>query len=283
MSNNADIDLNGYTLTLNNVVRVSTEGAENSIVVKFQNGTIKSKTMANYNKPALDHNAIELYNKSSLTLDKVNLDSDLGGIFAVNYESDITLTLNESVVTAGGNYGLSTNASTKNGPLSNNIIFKITKSKVKMIETATAGDNLAICFNVGGHVEINDSDIIADRQGILLRTGETHKISNTTISATGKNNTDKEYLSGNWSGGNEVPLAALVIGNRSASYKLGTTAFLDNVTLNTPEKNSAEKTYFDMYIYQNDERYPVSVTLTGNKPSKINQEASRNGASYVIK
>ena len=269
------IDLNGKTLTLNNNFSIIEANAV------INNGSLN----VNYDE-TLDKNAIQLFKNSSLELNKVTMESNVGGIFAVNNEDNVSLKLNESTVKAHGYYGLGTNATV---PSAVNVTFEITKSTIIVENTeetagSDAGDNTGILFNVNGQVIIKDSNIKAGGQGIILRTGGTeenkpHMITGTIIEATGENKKPKDYINETWGGGNNIPLAALVIGNRSTgAYALGTTVVLNNVELKAPEKNTVGKEYFDMFIYQNNETYPVSVTLTGAKPSRINEDM--NDAIY---
>ena len=93
---------------------------------------------------------------------------------------------------------------------------------------------------------------------------------------------DKEY-DGAWGSGNEVPLSAVVVGNRSASYQYPTTINFADVKITAPEANMASKAYFEMYVYQNDETNTVSAsgTVESTNEYTVNTE-SMNGASYTV-
>ena len=102
--------------------------------------------------------------------------------------------------------------------------------------------------------------------------------------ATGKNSKNN-YLDVNWGGGNEVPLAAIVIGNRSSNYQYPTNVEFDNVTVSAPEKNSTDQTYYLVYCYQNDTTNTVTIKGTlkraeGAAAEFINSE-NNNGVNLT--
>ena len=67
-----------------------------------------------------------------------------------------------------------------------------------------------------------------------------------------------------------------------SSYQYKTSVELNNVTINNPDKNNAEKGYYSMYVYQNDTNNTVSVTgtLSSNSKSKVND--NKNNATYSV-
>ena len=219
----------------------------------------------------------------------MNYTSNITGIFAVNNNDHITLNITDnSIVEVDGYYALGTNATQPD--VSNNINFKITDSTITSAEAeGTAGDNTAILFNVQGRVTIENSTVSGDRQAMIARGGN-YVFTNTTFEATGENSinkTDKgNYLNENyWGSGNEVPLAALVIGNNSTSaYDYSTSAELTNVTIKAPEKNNEDVDYYGIYVWQNNDTDKVSVsgTLSAESTKKVNTE-NMNNATYDVK
>lgn len=270
ISSSTQINLQGRTLTINDI-KIKTSGDSNTEVV-FRNGKIQ-RTSQNIN---IFSPTIVAYDNTKLVLDGVELSTNQTGLMVADCNKNVTIEVLNSKITAAL-YGISTNASK---PTSDNIKIKISNSEITT--KSSDGDNTGVLFNVIGSVEIENSTITGDRQALILRGGEGHKITNSTLVVTGNNSITTEYINENWNSGNEVPLASLVIGNRSGSYQYKTSVELNNVTINNPDKNNAEKGYYSMYVYQNDTNNTVSVTgtLSSNSKSKVND--NKNNATYSV-
>lgn len=229
---------------------------------------------------------IELTSDSWLCLDNVEYRTEKQGIavakFACNARIDV---LNGSKVFAKI-YGIVTNAAVDStGKVSENIKVNVIGSSVST-EGSDKGDDVAILFNVKGSVCIEDSEILGDRQAVILRGGEGHVIRNSTLRVTGNNEVSKEYLDGYWGGGNEVPLAVLVVGNRSKEgYRYPTSVVLDGARISAPEKNNAEKNYFAMYVYQSERMTLNTVKVEGTvrySGECSNVNSNMNGAAFAL-
>ena len=274
------IDLNQKILNVNSFITLNTSSERYE--VEFSNGTINA-SISNY---GAGYSAITLNGDTSISLNNVDMTSNIVGIFAMNNQNNISIRLNDSSLTTNGYYALGTNAKQPNP--SDNVTMIIKNSYVtvdRSSDTSFAspkdGDSTAICFNVKGSVIIEGSVIKADRQAVMLRGGEGHLIKDSTLETTGANNISSDYISSAWKSGNEVPLAALVIGNRTSSaYSYPTSVELDNVTLKAPEKNKAEKPYYGIYVYQckqsDGDSYPVSVEGT------ISDESTNNIVNPIM-
>ncbi len=267
-----DIALDGHKLSSKAIINVA--GAE----VVISGGLLDVANGAD----GRNTNAINLSADSSLTLDAVEFTSNINGIFCVNQNNNVTLNVvNGSSITAKGPYGIGTNASEPDP--SQNVRILIDDSSVTSI--AEGGDNTAILFNVNGGVTIINSTIKADRQAIVARGGE-YSFRNSTFEVTGENTIVNEYLDGNWGSGNEVPLAAIVAGNRSSSaYGNPTDMELENVTITlVKDTNNASKPYHAIYVYQNNDeaKYQVSVTGTLAAESATNVNEDKGGATYSV-
>lgn len=274
ISSSTQINLQGRTLTINDI-KIKTSGDSNTEVV-FRNGKIQ-RTSQNIN---IFSPTIAAYDNTKLVLDGVELSTNQTGLMVADCNKNVTIEVLNSKITAAL-YGISTNASK---PTSDNIKIKISNSEITT--KSSDGDNTGILFNVIGSVEIENSTITGDRQALILRGGEGHKITNSTLVATGENKITDEYTAsdntGIWKSGNEVPLASLVIGNRSSSYQYKTSVELNNVTINNPDKNKDNRTYYSIYVYQNDTNNTVSVTgtLSSTSQNKVNTE--KNSADYSV-
>lgn len=289
-SKDACINLNEHTLTLHNPIYLV--GGENEFDVVFYDGKlvmdVSLETGAykdsdgNSTTLGLDRNAVNVEKNGTFSLVGVELTSNIGGLFAVNNEDNSTINVLGSKVYASGYYGIGTNAS---APESINVVIKIVGSEVVVEKNdRNGGDTTGLLFNVKGHVEITNSTIKAHRHAVILRGGEGHKISKSTLVSTGDNSIVEEYVDVTWKAGNEVPLAALVIGNRhNKSYQYKTSVELDDVTIEAPEKNKKNKGYFAIYVYQNDATNTVSVSGTvkfAETNNKVNSE--KNSAAYKV-
>lgn len=185
-----------------------------------------------------------------------------------------------------GYYGIGTNATIPNPSKDIKIVIK--NSSIETFGTEN-GDNTAVLFNVQGSVKITDgSTITGDRQAVILRGGEGHIIKDSTLKTSGKYDKEGEYTNGKRGPGNEVPLAALVVGNRSTSaYDYKTSVELENVIIDAPEKNAATnaKDYYAIYVWQNNTTNTVSVTGTvkfAETNNKVNTD-KMNDATYTVK
>lgn len=266
ISSSTQINLQGRTLTVTDI-KIKTSGDSNTEVV-FRNGKIL-RTSQNIN---IFSPTIAAYDNTKLVLDGVELSTNQTGLMVADCNKNVTIEVLNSKITAAL-YGISTNASK---PTSDNIKIKISNSDITT--KSSDGDNTGILFNVKGSVEIENSVITGDRQALILRGGEGHKITNSTLVVTGNNSITKEYTSGNWGSGNEVPLASLVIGNRSSSaYDYNTSAELNNVTIDNPDIGK----YYSIYVFQNNgKKVSVTGTLSSTSENKVNSD--KNGADYSV-
>ena len=266
------IDLAGHALT--STVRLAlTNGAD----VTFSNGSVN----LNVEGFSETQSALRLYSGSSLTLDDVDFSSNIVGLFFVYQNDNTTMRiLNGSTVkTTAGAYAIGTNATEPNPSAA--VTLEISNSTVSSAESTASADT-AILFNVNGVVNISNSTISGKKQALILRggaTGSVHHITNSTLEAKGVASVDNDYLDGNWSTGNGVPLAALVIGNRSASaYKHDVSVELSNVTIKIPTAESP--VYHGIYVWQNDDG--TSVNVSGSCASATTVNAEKNGATFNV-
>ena len=234
--------------------------------------TIKNGNITGSNRVA----AFTQYANSHLILDKVNVNYKAQAVvFLYQGSNPAWLEVKNSALT-NNVYGIGTNASK-----GTDYVY-ITIDNSKVTTTSSDQDNTAILFNVPGKLEIkNDSVISGERQGLIVRGGEA-TISNSTIISSGSSISYADYSDSDWKTGNEVPLAALVIGNRSNAYKYPTTVTLDNVKLSTPNEESERKL---MYVYQNEGAPEVTVrgTLNGlyDAEAKENKRIFFNDATSI--
>ena len=91
------------------------------------------------------------------------------------------------------------------------VVIKLKDST--FVAAAQDGDNCAVMINVPGTLNIDNCTITGDRQAVLVRAG-TATITNSDIKTTGKYaKAASQYHEEAWKSGNEVPAAALTVGN----------------------------------------------------------------------
>ena len=275
---NFDIALNGKKLS--STAQFIIKGAE----VSFSNGSL------DMNCDSLDksNSSLQLLENSVLNLSAVKYTSNVTGIFAVNNNDNVVVNITDnSVVDVDGYYALGTNATKPDESM--NVKFNIADSIITSAGAdGTGGDNTAILFNVHGGVTLTNSTVSGDRQAMIARGGE-HVFTNTSFEATGKNSIDRtgegNYLNQDWGSGNEVPLAALVIGNRNDSaYDYPTSAELENVIIKAPKTNEAGVEYDGIYVWQNDGTNTVSVsgTISSSESTNTSVNDDKHGATYNV-
>lgn len=267
------VDLNQKTLTVQ-----SDSSSSVNADITLKNGNINAVGYA------YGVGAISIESNSNLIMDHVNYTSEGCGIVIDAQTNDASVSINNSVIRAEGYNAIGTNASRNSttGKTSENIRVTIKNSTVTA-DMSTASqysyDCVAVLFNIPGTVVIEDSTLTGDRQALILRGGEGHVVRNSILNVVGTGDITKEYLNGNWGSGNEVPLAALVIGNRGSAYAYPVSVTLDSVELKTPEKNGADKPFFGIYVWQNSDSYSVSVSGSIDSSSTNKTvNSNKNGA-----
>ena len=219
------IDLNGYTLTTNGCIDVL-DGSE----LKLKNGEVVSTE-----KGGSGVQIIRLESYAGVSLDNINMSGATFGIFPAGDAS--YLTINNSSISSV--VGIGTNAG---GEYSNNI-------KVTINSSTISGDETAVWINVPGTLEINDSTIEGGCQVLMVRAG-TAIVKNSTLKLTSVDNTPIESkkafmlkadaaigsvtCKSGWTGGNNIPFGALVVGDyNTSSYNNTATCTLYNTTVST--------------------------------------------------
>ena len=202
---NVSIDLNGKTLTVTGNDPYINAGES----LTLANGTIEWEST-----PA--QIGIGMKSGSKVTLKNIKTNMNGKSIF-VNQGTDIAdLDIIDSEIETTCFYVVSTNAD--DNTTGKSVDINIQNSKLTTLHSSK--DNAGILFNVPGNLNIENSTITGDRQAVIVRCG-TATIKDSQLICTGETeraNWDK-YLNASWSQGNEVPVAALVVGNRVANLE----------------------------------------------------------------
>lgn len=225
------IDLGKNTLTLTNNTSILLADGKS---LTIQNGNLVSKPLEN---PTVT--AFNIQSGSSIKLDNVTYDCTGSALYPQGKAAKVTVI--DSTITADV-YAVATNA----GQTDNyDVVIDLKDStfQARLPSELSKGDSCPVMINIPGKLTMDSCTVIGGRQGVLVR-GGTAKISNTDIqlNATYIDGKDK-YLDGNWGSGNEVPMAALVVGNRSNAYNYPTDCTLSNVTV------TATSGYTGTYVY----------------------------------
>ena len=253
-SNSAlDIDLNGHTLS---IVRTGAS-LEIPVNMTFRNGSLTTKADGATTSTCSVFVAADV----TFTLDGINYDCGPSGIYAKGANSKIVI--KDSTITATGAYAVGTNASVN----ASNVSYEIVDS----VLVTEAADSVPVFLNVPGNFTISGSTIIGGRQGVMLR-GSSGTISDSTIVSRG-DYVDTEYISKDWSDGNNAPSAAILVGNRSAisAYDNKSEITLDNVTLLCGEYDAETGAYtpktdenLPLIYAASDNDIPTTITLNGS-------------------
>lgn len=239
-----EIDLNGNTITFENTTGIR---AEEEASVVFRNGNISMEGQADLSK-----SGASIKTNSSITVENVNVTAKNSAFFPNGDAAQVNI-INSKV--SAGLYCVGTNAATSDNY---NVNIKIENST--LVSSNSLGDSLPVMINVPGSLSIRDSVIEGQRQGVMVRAGDA-VIENTTIKTTCEYGNIDQYLSSNWSSGNEVPAFALVVGNNNGSYNADANVTLKNVTLAGLATGSAV-TNRKCLISANDS-YKANLTIVG--------------------
>ena len=256
---NAVLDLNGRTIS---AVYKGTTALENGAVLTIKNGTFNAELAADKNNT----NTTVIMNAASgsrLTIDNVKFTTKNNSGLGVDDANTVLTVKNQSTIKANV-YCVATNAE-KDG-IHSGVTINLENSA--FIAESTSNDNCAICLNVEGTLNMADCTVKSGRQAVLVR-GGTANISGGKIETTGAYTPPPN---GNWGSGNEVPLAALVIGNRSTSaYAYPATVTLTGVEIVAGNGAPA------IYMYGNKEEHPANLTC-----DKETAERVKVGGGYVF-
>ncbi len=104
-------------------------------------------------------------------------------------------------------------------------------------------DNTPVFLNVAGTLTMDGCTVIGDRQAVLVRAGNAN-ITNSDIILTGKFVDNKNYENGTWGSGNEVPMAAVLVGDQSSTaYDAAANVTVANTTVKS-EGQSAKPAFY---------------------------------------
>ena len=263
-------DLNGHVLEIAGGTIMVAEDRELSFIDSSVSGSRRGGTLSLTGVKGTS-TAINPQKGSSLLVENINVECDEGSAFYPQGNA-ASVTIRNSDVKAAV-YCVGTNAGSDD-----NYGVKITIEGSELTASADGGDNCAVLINVKGTLDIKDSEITGDRQAIIARAGDV-TIENTVVTVTG-NYPDKDFrVEGEWSQGNEVPMGALVVGNRNGTYDAEA-----DVTVTNSEIISEDGEVPAIYTDANDE-YKSNLEISGKDSvvtGKVIKKAEQKNADIKI-
>ena len=247
-------DLNGHTLTYTGGTVQPQEGQtltfrDSSVSGTERRGTLKLTGVTGTNSA--------LNPQTGATVNASNIKVECSGSAFFPQGDAAAVNITSCDVTADV-YCVGTNAAATDNY---GVEINLTDSTFTSTATSWPGDDCAVMINVDGTLNIDNCTISGHRQGVLVRAGEAN-ITNSSITTLGTypNGTTK-YHDSAWQSGNEVPAAALTVGNYVAGA--ATTYTADAVVNLTNTKLTAENSFPALYVDANT-AYSANVTITGD-------------------
>lgn len=252
------IDLNGYTLSYEGGSIVATEDAS----LYIANGTLDISAAEGTNQAYSSVLGAEA--GGSVTLNNVTVNSDSSVLYPRGDAATVNV-LNSTINAAG--YGVATNAETVDNY---GVVINIVNSTVTT--STDNGDNCAVMINVAGTLNIDNSTITGNRQAVVVRAG-TATITDSNLVLNGTYDKPTQYYTSNWGSGNEVPAAALVVGNQKGSYLADAVCTLTDSNVTTTDG------YALVYIDGNS-AYSATLTATGVNFTADDVTEGQNSGCY---
>lgn len=253
------INLNGYSLDLyyvsTNAPIVIGQNFSSGNYGAVNNVTIKNGTLIAAGLLVLDG--------ATLTVEDVEYTSKLTS-FGVQCKGS-ALNVVDSTVISTDAFVIGTNASEKgkDGTGTHGVIINVTGSTLKSDYIDADSGSVTVFFNVPGNLNIEDSKIYGVQNAVMVR-GGTAVIKNSTLTTAEQIASDSvdKFTEENWGNGNEVPYAALLVGDRN-NNAYNYSAF---VTLVNTEIKSGNDEVPTVYIWQDDNK---SASLIADYDTQI--------------
>ena len=274
LPNNSVIDLKGHNLTYTGSTRIIFSGSGRETTIT--DSTASSGTLKITGQRDGSQSVFEIGN-ATLNVNNINIEST-GCVFYPRGNS-AELNITNCNITTEGVYCVSTNAG---DPAYYGVTINIVGSS--LTANADDKDDCAVMMNVSGSLNIEDSVITGNRQGVFARAGNVTIVDSEIVVTGAWAGTDAgASYNGEWKTGNEVPTSALIVGNSSDnanSYNADARATISNTVITAPKEPSVPAIYVDA-----NNNHAASVSVSGSETvvtgNITNQEASGK-ASIVV-
>lgn len=250
------IDLNGKTLTYTG----GTVSPKNGQVLTFKDSSVSDDQRGGTLKlTGVTGTTAALNPQSGATVNASNIKVEcLGSAFFPQGDAAAVNITNCDVTAAV--YCVATNAATVD-----NYDVVITLSGSTFEAKSEDGDNCPIMINIPGKLKMDYCKVTGDRMGVLVRAGDAN-ITNCEIIMTGTfDESNKGYTDTTaWGSGNEVPMAALIVGNKNGNYNSDATCTVIDTQITSKEDNKPA-----VYVSSNKEgetrEYNSQLNISGEK------------------
>ena len=268
MSEGLTIDLQQYTLTIS--------GGSTIYIPQGQTLTIKNGKIIANEFPNGITAVFSAKEDASIILNSVQMMTNGSALFPAGNAASVEVT--DSEISAG-TYAVGTNAS---GNLSDNVSITLKDS-----EFSAAGymnndrDTCTVMINVPGTLDVDNCTVTGGRQAVVVRGGTANIVDSEIILSDLYAGTDAaKYDETNWSSGNNLPMAALVVGNRVApngAYKYPATCSLQGTTVTAPEGSRT------VYVYgmTSEQDIDRSVSFAYDEDSSVGDVVNPEGSVAV--
>lgn len=271
------IDLNEKTITMTDENTVNVPEGK---TLTLKNGTI---TANSYTKGTT---SVFTANKdASIVFDGITMTTTGAALFPAGNAAAVTVT--NSDITAG-TFVVGTNASTKDGTLiySDNVVITLTDSTFKATAFQNRDkDTCPVMINVPGTLNITNCTITGYRQAVLVRGGAA-TITDSKLYLGDNGSSDvytgsdaNSYDNSNWESGNNLPMGALVVGNRNSAYKFPASCTLSgNTTIAAPSGKNA------IYLYQmadSNVNRQVTLNIAGGTYGTVSFNNAENAKANI--
>lgn len=279
LDQNGTYDLNGHTLTVTEKPSTTIKPGEGETLVIYDSSTLDEEqrgTLIFESKGKTYYTDINPQAGGTVTVSNINIVSPNTVFYPQGDAAAVNVT--NCSVTAGC-YCVGTNAGNES-----NAGVVITLKDSTFVSNSDDKDNCTVMINVDGTLNIDNCDITGDRQAVLVRAGDA-TITNSTITVTGEwaaanANDANKYHTTDWGAGNEVPAAALIVGNHNkTAYNAPADVTVTNTTVSATTSPAlyvdANQTYDSEIIISGSE-----TKVTGNIIKTNNGEG--NGTATIV-
>lgn len=204
---------------------------------------------------------------SSVRFENVDITSST----SVAWVARATFTMIGGSITAEGVYGIGTNATVQEGESiyapANITVTGTEEDPVEIVakggyQTGEEGDGVAVLINVpDSSVTLTWADLTGARQGMVVR-GGTATLDHCNVTTEGRCTYGEDYLDREWDTGDEVPQAAIVVGDRkTGSYNYPATLNISNTELHIAE--GAADSVVLIYAYEDSDSNSATTVNGG--------------------
>ena len=234
LPNGSTIDLNDHDLTYTGTSTIIFSGNSSRTATITDNSVSGSERGGTLNITGERDGAKSVF-EIGATLNVSNINIDSTGCVFYPRGSTAKLNITNCDITTTGIFCVATNAGDQ-------AYYGVTINIAGSSLTAAAEDydDCAVMMNVSGLLNIENSVITGDRQGLFVRAGDVTVVSSEIVLtgnwAAQEVNDENAYHNEDWQSGNEAPSAAIVAGNRNGTYFADANVTIENSTITAPKE-----------------------------------------------